>query len=253
MAVLSGNASPIASQPVFRAFRWCGEALRIWGRAPFKLWVLCLGQLGIESALQLLIPWAGMVLSKIIVPMLIMGILIGLHGVSQGRRMRWTCLFAAFRRRRLGQAWLLAALTGLMVFAVQQMVAWAVYGWPAVDATLFGHALAHRQLLTPAFERILILPGVLPSILLLLSPCLFLFEGSSPWQAVCRSVRIVLHHGVSFGMLLLVNLGLFALIFANPWAFFLVVFFLPWSVALTYAVWRDLCAHARPQAVVDRC
>lgn len=170
MSAFPGNHSLVAPLTAARAFRWCADALRLWGRASFKLWVLCLAQFVIESALQLLVPWAGMVLSKIIVPMLLMGILLGLHELSHDQRMRWSCLFAAFRRRRLGQTLLLAALVGLITFAVQQLVAWVVYGWPAVDATLFGHAMAHRQLLTPAFERILILPGVLPSILLLLAP-----------------------------------------------------------------------------------
>lgn len=251
MSALPGNHSLVAPIPAIRAFRWCADALQLWRRAPFKLWTLCLAQFVIENALQMFVPWAGVILSKIIVPMLIMGMLLGLDDLSHDRTMHWSCLLAAFRRRRLGQTLLIAALVGLSVFALQQLVAWAVYGWPAVDAVLFGHAMAHRQLLTPAFERTLILPGILPSILLLLAPCLFLFDGSTPWQSIRQSVSIALRHALPFGVLILVNLALLALVFVNPWTFVLVLFFLPWSVALTYSVWRDMRNHTPPQLIGD--
>jgi hypothetical protein len=80
----------------------------------------------------------------------------------------------------------------------------------------------------------------LPSVLLLLAPCLFLFEGLSPWQSVCASVRTVLHFAAPFGVFLLVNLVVFALLLAAHWTFALVLLIAPWSTACAYAVWRDL-------------
>lgn len=244
-AILEAHQS-VARLPASRGIRWCRDALRLWGRAPFKLWALCLASLLVEMALQLSVPWAGVALSKVIVPMLGMGILLGLDQLAHDRPMRWSCLFGAFRRRRVGQTVLVAALVGLGAFGVQQLVAWAIYGWPAVDAVLFGHAMAHRELLTPAFERIVMMSGVLPGVLLLLAPCLFLFGRLGPWRSVGRSVQAAMRNPVPFGVLVLVSLALFALMFATWWTFVLVLLFLPWSAVLPYVVWQDVRDHAAP-------
>lgn len=239
MSAVPDSLPAFSTLPASRGWRWCIDGLRLWRRAPFKLLVLCLVQLLVESLLQL-IPWVGVSLSKLVVPMLLMGILLGLDELARGGRLRWSCLLDAPRRRRFLPLLALAAMWGLGVFAVQQGVAWAVYGWPALDAVWLGHVMAHRALMTMTFERVLLIPGVLPSVLLLLAPCLFLFDGLSPWQSVCASVRTVLHFAAPFGVFLLVNLAVFALLLAAHWTFALVLLIAPWSTACTYAVWRDL-------------
>ena len=226
--------------PASRALRWCLDGLRLWRRAPFRLFLLCLAQLLAEALLQL-VPWVGVTLSKLMVPVLLLGILLGLDELAQGGRLRWSCLLDGVRRRPLLSVLAMAVLWGLDVFALQQAVAWLVYGWPAVDAVWLGHAVAHPALMTPAFERVLLMSGVLPSVLLLLAPCLFLFEGHSPWQAVCGSVRTVWRHAAPFGVFLLVNLGLLALMLSTSWTLLALVSLVgPWSMACTYAVWNDL-------------
>ena len=231
--------TPTASLPAGRGLRWCVDGLRLWRRAPFKLLLLCLVQLLAEMVLQL-IPWVGVTLSKLVVPILLMGILLGLDELARGGTLRWSCLAAAPGRRRFQPLLALAAMWGLGVFAVQQGVAWAVYGWPAVDAVWLGHAMAHRALMTPAFSRVLLMPGVLPSVLLLLAPCLFVLDGRSPWRSVRDSVHTVLRFAAPFGVLLAVNLAAFALMLAAHWTFALALLIVPWSTACTYAVWSDL-------------
>ena len=71
--------------------------------------------------------------------------------------------------------------------------------------------------MTLAFTRALLMPGVPASILLMLAPCLLLFDGRSPWHAVVDSVRRVLRHAVPFGVLLLIDLALFLLTLSTGW------------------------------------
>lgn len=240
MSTVPDRLSVVTARPASRALRWCLDGLRLWRRAPFRLFLLCLAQLLAEALLQL-VPWVGVTLSKLVVPMLLLGILLGLDELARGGRLRWSCLLDGVRRRPFPPVLALAALWGVGVFALQQAVAWLVYGWPAVDAVWLGHAAAHRELMTPAFERVLLMSGVLPSVLLLLAPCLFLFEGRSPWRAVGGSVRMVWRHAAPFGVFLLVNLGLFALMLSTSWTLLALVSLVgPWSMACTYAVWSDL-------------
>ncbi len=241
MSAVPDSLPAVTSLPASRGLRWCIDGLHLWRRAPVKLFLLCLVQLLVEGLLQL-IPWVGVTVSKLVVPMLLMGILLGLDELARDGRLRWSCLLDGVRHRRFLSVLALAAMWGLCVFAVQQAVAWAVYGWPAVDAVWLGHAMEHSALMTLAFQRTLLVPGVLPSVLLLLAPCLFLFDGRSPWRSVCGSVYIVLRFFAPFAVFLLVSLAVFALMLTTSWTFALALFLGPWSTACMYVVWRDLRA-----------
>jgi hypothetical protein len=237
-------AAPSASAFV-RAMHWSIQGLRWWRRTPWMLLLLCLIQLLVESLLQM-IPWAGMALSKLVVPLLMMGILLGLDDVAQGRRLRLASLFGCLHRGRFLPALSLAVLWGFTVFGFQQLCACLVYGWPALDAVLFGHMAAHPELAGLQFVRTLILPGLLPLTLLMLAPFLLLFKGESPWQALIGSVRLVLANAGSFAWFALLNILLFGLLFASGWTMVLVLLLGPWSTAASYAVWRDIGASSMP-------
>lgn len=224
-----------------RALHWSMEGLRWWRRAPWMLLWLCLIQAAVEGLLQL-IPWAGLAVSKLVVPLLLLGILQGLDDVAQGKPLRLACLTGCLRRKRFLSALGLAAWWGFLVFGIQQGCVYLVYGWPAVDAVLLGHMAAHHELASLQFNRILLLPGVLPGIMLLLAPFLWLFRGASPGQAIAGSVRIVLSNAAPFAWFLLLNLLLFGLLLATPWMFAMVILLAPWSVATSYAIWRDVDA-----------
>lgn len=246
MSPVTGSLPVAPSASAFaRAMHWSVEGLRWWRRAPWMLFLLCLIQLLVETALQQ-IPWAGVVLSKLVVPLLAMGILLGLEDLARGGRLRWACLFGGMRRGRLLPVLGLAALWGLTVFGFQQLCACLAYGWPALDAVMFGHVMAHRELLSLQFERILLIPGLLPLTLLMLAPFLLLFRGASPWQAIIGSVRGVLANAASFGWFLLLNIVLFGLLLASSWTQALVLLLGPWSIAASYAVWRDISPSLRP-------
>lgn len=228
-----------------RAMHWNAQGLRWWRRAPWMLLLLCLIQLLVESLLQL-IPWVGVALSKLVVPLLMMGILLGLDELARGGRLRLAHLLACLNRERLLPSLGLAALWGFGVFGFQQLCACLVYGQPALDAVLFGHMTAHPALASLQFERVLMIPGLLPLTLLSLAPFLLLFRAASPWQAICGSVRLVLANARSFAWFGLLNVMLFALIFAGAWTQLLLLLVGPWSMAASYAVWRDIGTSVLP-------
>ena len=163
MSSVAESLSVVQPRSAFaRALHWVVQGFRWWRRAPWMLPLLCVIQLLVESLLQL-IPWVGVALSKLVVPLLVMGILLGLEDVAQGGRLRFASLMGCLRRGRLLPALGLAALWGFATFGFQQLCACLVYGWPALDAVLFGRMTAHPELVGPGFARVLILPGLLPT------------------------------------------------------------------------------------------
>ncbi len=103
-----------------RALHWSVGGLHWWRRAPLVLPMLCVMQMLVEGLLQL-IPWGGMALSKLLVPLLGMGILLGLDEVARGGRLRPGVLLACLRRPRVLSAFGLAAMYGFSVFGFQQL------------------------------------------------------------------------------------------------------------------------------------
>lgn len=229
---------PALPLPAFRGLAWAREGLRLWRRAPLRLWLLCVAVLLVEGALQL-IPSVGVALSKLAVPMLTLGILHGLDESADAGRMRWGCLFDALRGGRAGSALLLAALTGLPVFAVQQVSACLVYGPVALDAVLFGHFTAHPELATTPFLFVLMLPGIVPATLLMLAPLLW-WDGRTPWQAVRGSLHLVRRHFAAFAVIAALSAAICALLFGLRWGAVLVLAYVPWMLATTCAAWREL-------------
>lgn len=222
-----------------RALRWWVDSFRLWWRAPWKLLALAVVIFVVEGLLQL-VPWVGVTLSKIAVPMLTFGFILGLDALARSGSMRWASLFDAFRGGRVWQTLLLALLYGGSVFAVSQVCTALVYGWPAVDAVWFGHVMAHRPLLTMNFQYLLILPGVPASILLALAPTLFLFGDRSPWRACVDSVRFVLRHPTPFALLTVINLALAALALSVPMGVLILIALSPVMTAGAYVIWRDV-------------
>ncbi len=232
---------PVVVQPrlPWRALQWSVQGLRLWRRAPFTLLAMGLLQMLVEGAMQM-IPWVGVTLSKLVVPLLTLGILLGLDELAQGRRLRWSCLLAGLRGPRLAAKLQLAALGGLAVFALQQAFVWALHGWAAVDAVWLGHAAAHRELMTRSFTRELILSGVLPSMLLLPAPCLLLFRGLAPWPAVLAGARMMIAAALPALLFGLLCAAMLTLLLSSAWGFALILVYVPWVTACTYAIWRDL-------------
>lgn len=73
-----------APLPASRGLRWCVDGLRLWRRAPFKLFLLSLLTVLVEVLIQR-IPWVGSwTLSVILLPLICYGILLGLDELAHG-------------------------------------------------------------------------------------------------------------------------------------------------------------------------
>lgn len=243
--------SPPGSIPVYRpglaagarrGLTWYLTSLRLWRRSPFKFTVLALVPLVLEGLIQL-IPDAGTVLSKVIVPLLAAGILVGVDRLARTGAMPWRCLFSGFAPRRL-PGLLCLSLVGLSVFATQIAVAVLVYGHGVVDGVVWGHLRAHPALESRAFTEVLILPGLLVATLLLLAVPLFLFECLGPPAAVWQSLKRVAAAWPAFAVALGLQLLLMALALSSLPGILLLLVLTPLSTLVTYVAYRD--AAARP-------
>lgn len=248
MSSIPATTVPTAPSSLSRLDRWCRDGLRLWRRAPFMLVLLGFCCLLVEALLQQ-IPWVGVLISKVVVPMCVAGIWLGLDELQRGGRLRFSSLWAGWRHPRWIALWILSGLTGLLVSGFQLAGGWMVYGHDVLDAVAFGHAAAHPALLTRNFEYVLLLPGELPAMLLLLATPLLLFRGASITGAIRGSIRIVLAAPLAFGLLTLLGTALLALCLVNGWALLLLVLALtPWSNAVAYATWNDVSAQPYPDA-----
>lgn len=239
MSVVASAPEVAHRSPVSRALCWYRDAFRLWRRAPLMLIALCLVSLLVEGALQV-IPWAGVAISKMVVPMLLAGIWIGLDRLQRdGGPLRLACLWDGWRQSRWPALWALAAFAGLAVFGVQLGCAVLVFGPAAIDAVLFAHLAQHPQLQTRSAEYVLLLPGLLPATLLSLVLPLFLFHGCRPLAAVAGSVRRVLRHPLAFFLAMLPQLLLFALALSSAWLLPLLLVLQPLGTVVSFAAWSD--------------
>jgi hypothetical protein len=225
--------------PVRRVTHWCLEGLRLWRRYPLRLFLLSLAPMVLEALLQL-IPFAGVVLSKVFPLLLSIGVVQGLvEAVSTGK-LRWSSPFRTWQHSYRWRALGLALLCGPLVFGVQQLGVAAIYGWPAVDAVLLGHVQAHPEFANRAFACLLILPGVPVAIGLGLAPMFVMFRNATPWRAVQRSLATLLRTPAAFSLYAGIQLLLTACMLLVPFGLLLLLPLLPWMTACWYVIWTDL-------------
>jgi hypothetical protein len=182
----------------------------------------------IEGGLQL-VPWPGMLaLSKVMASLAIGGVMVGLHAVAHGGRLRASCLLAGLRRP------VPVAAVGLIILAVQLAFASALFGASEVAAVVRGQ---HRP--AAGFTIALILPGLVPGTLLMLAAPLALLEDRA--HPLKESAGRVLSEWAAFGWFALISAALVAgaLLLAGV-PLLLVV---PWQMASAYAVYQDVRAR----------
>jgi hypothetical protein len=226
-----------------QALLWWILGLRLWRRAPLRLALLCLSPLVVEAVLQI-IPIAGIVLSKVVVPLLSFGVFVVLDRVWRSGMVSLRGFLWSFRREHFWIA-LQAALVLMAVFALQVLMAYAVYGYAAVDAMVFGRIAAHRELLNRTFALVMILPGMVPAILLMFLMPLVVFDGVRPLRAAGMSVRLWVSSPSSF----LVTCAVSSLLLGASltWGYGLPMLFVaPWASMMGYAAYRDVFPIARP-------
>jgi len=219
---------------------WIAQSFKLWRLSPFKYTLLSLAPLVAEGLLQL-VPEAGVLLSKVLAPMVAAGILLGVDQLARTGKLSWRCVLAGFLHKRLGGLVLVATLTSLAVFATQISVASWVYGGGRVfDAVVLGHMSAHPGLRTHFFTEVLIVPGVVPATLLALVIPFFLFEDMGVLSSLGQGVRRLLSVWSVFAAFLVLNAALFAVALLDGPSVLLLLVVMPWSTLFTYVVYRAM-------------
>lgn len=177
------SLSPPARLQAFA--RWWSAGLRLALRAPFRILIASLLPLVVEALVQL-IPWFGVVLSKLLTPFFVLGSLVALSHLETRGEWHWSDLGSAFSANRRAQA-LRWSLLMSAIWLFQSAIALAVYGGAGLRALLLG---AHTsQLMTPAFAATVIVPGLLLAVPLMLSGPLLAIEGCGAVDSLRSSLR----------------------------------------------------------------
>jgi hypothetical protein len=219
-----------------RAFVWFEDAMRLFKRAPLNWCVLGFITLATELTMQL-VPGIGVAASKVIVPVIECGMLIGAAALDRGAPLEIRYAVAAFAARPAALAAI--AVSALLIFGVEALAA---------------YALAGVNLLVPAEEPALTAStlitvfaiGTAVSLPVMFVPFAALFENASFGRAFAVSARgFVLNLAplALFGALalVLILIGLLSL------GIGLIAVF-PLLSAASYFAWKDVYAVSAPGA-----
>ena len=227
---------PAATVPALRALVWYREGLRLWARAPIALLLLSIVPFAVELALQL-IPVVGVVLSKLVCPIVQAGLWVGLAGVIHGRPLRAACLTEGLHRGRIRTLAVLGVCL-LVIPAVQVLVAALVFGPGAIGIVLLGQPRPDPSGL--GFVLVLLLSGVLPATWLMLSMPFVLFDRLGAVRAVSRSLAFARAAPGAFALFALGSAGLLVLVVLGRGLPLLLL--APWMLAANLSAYRDLRA-----------
>ncbi|HEX4332943.1 MAG TPA: hypothetical protein VH040_12440 [Usitatibacter sp.] len=220
-----------------RAFTWWISGLRLWARAPIRLAIVCWLPIFAEAIIQL-IPLAGTPLSKVAVALLGNGLWLLFDRISSTGQFAWRDLLWSFERKNRGRALLLAFIMA-SIFVLQVLLVTMIYGLPALDAVVFGHLREHPELYNQVFVLVLILPGLLPSTLLMFATPLVVLDAMKPIEAARESVLVLLASPGALAAVLAVTVALIAI--ALLWGYGLLFLpFAPWFGLMAYCAYRDV-------------
>lgn len=236
MSTLAEETTPVHAgtlhRPCSRFLHWCVEAGRMLRRAPVRFLLLCLVPMLAEAVIQLSIPVAGVVASKLLVPLFSAWCLLATdqkarHGrFGPGRALR---RLVALRGRL---AWV--AVASALVFAWQVLVAWTIAGAAAAHAlVVFDPATA--GLLSRGTLAFVLASGMLPATLLVTAIPRIVLDGAIPTVALRENLRWATHAWRPLGIHLLVSAALVAGVVHTPW---LLLVLLPFGY-VGYWIYRD--------------
>jgi hypothetical protein len=212
-----------------RAFAWYEDAMRLFKLAPLTWCALGFITLAADFGLQLL-PGIGIAVSKVIVPLVECGMLIGAAALDRGHPLSLRYSYTAFGARP-------GAIAAIVISALAVFAAEALTAYFLADANLLVADSESVELSSPAVIGTVII-SALASLPVAFVPFAALFSGASFVDAFAGSVRafalnlapllifaalaVVL---VALGLLLL-GVGLIAVF--------------PLLSAASYAAWKDI-------------
>lgn len=220
-----------------RAFAWYEEAMRLFKRAPLNWCLLGFVTLATELTLQF-VPGIGIAASKVIVPVVECGMLIGAAAVDRGAALEIRVAVAVFG----ASPGALAAIVGsaLLIFGAE---------------ALAGYALAGVNLLAPAGEEIALEASTLVAVFaigtavslpLLFVPFAVLFEHLPFGRAFARSVHGFASNVVPLSLFGVLALALIVVGLLSYGVGLIAVF--PLLSAASYAAWKDIYEVTAPPA-----
>lgn len=235
------HEGPSAREPISarRAARWWIDGLVFWRRAPLRIALISLLPLVVESLAQA-IPWIGIPLSKLLVPLVSTAVYVALDDLHAGRAPSQQSIRNSLQRVGWRQLLLLAALM-MSIYATQLAAGYLMYGEPALDVALLGNLEAHRDLFDSRFVLTLVLPGLVPATLLMFALPLVALGGMPAVRACSVSVARMLLSPAAWAVTLAITAGLFTL--SLVWGMGLILLLLvPWASATGYVAYRDAFA-----------
>lgn len=217
-------------------FHWMAWAWRLFRSAPVRFMGLALLPVVAEAIVQL-IPVVGIVLSKMLTPLVFAWVL-----AMVDSKVRIDAFAPGHAVGRVGQRWvrlLALALVMFCVFLLQLLVTALIGGWEQALALGAGDMstlhLSRRDLAW------ILASGVLPGALLMFAMPRVLLDDTGVVQGLRDSVQQV---GVHWRPVLCFALLSTALVFALPWAPWLLLLFLPLAQYVGYAAYRHVFDHA---------
>jgi len=203
--------------------------MQLWRRGPAVFCLLALVILATNLLLSL-VPVAGTVIAQVIGPLLECGLLYAALAADRGDRPRMRHLLAILAAPSRAQAAVVVA--GLLVFAVEAIVAQAVGGANLLAPGSNDESISGLSLVA-AYTA-----GIALSLPLMFIPFAALFDGAGFRAAFAQSaaafaanVRPLLIFGALTLALLLLGLATSGLG---------LLLALPWSAAASYACWKDI-------------
>lgn len=215
--------------PPARALAWFAEAIRLWKRAPLPFSVMAVVVIAVNFIGEVF-PIVGIVLSNVLAPLLMCGLLYGSLAADRDARPRVAHMFAVFGAPLRAQAAVVAS--ALIVTAVESLMAWNLAGWNLLvraDAP----AGVSASTVVAVFAA-----GIAAQLPLTFVPMAVLFDGEAPVAAFASSLRAF---GRNVRPLASLGIYMFALLMAGliTWLCGLVLA-LPWIAAASYAAWKDV-------------
>lgn len=225
-------ATPIASVPASRALVWYGDAMRLWKRGPATLSLLAAITVIAQVALEL-VPDAGPLASKVLVPLVACGMLYGAAAAEAGARPRLAHALSAFR----ASAGAIGAivLSSVVTFGAEWIAADALAGVNLLDPTATPADLDSLTVLA------IYAAGIAVSLPLSLVPLAALFGDAGFARSFAVSAAAFARNPgafVAYGAIAFALLALGLLTMGIG-----LVIALPLIACATYVAWRDLCGR----------
>ncbi|MGO3126933.1 MAG: hypothetical protein ACTIJY_02555 [Luteimonas sp.] len=220
--------------PLRRLGDWLTDAWRLFRGAPIRLYALAVLPMLVEIVLQVGVPRAGVVLSKLVVPVFSAWALLMAHGViTRQRADAADALRALWRiRRSLPGLVLLSAA----VFAFQWLVLLLLAG-PAGAMALIAPEPANLTSLTRLDGAISIASGAIPAVaLLFFAGSRIVLDGVPVFTAIGENLRLLRRNPAPLLGWMTANVGLLLGLAYQPW---ILPLLLPLGL-VAYAAWRDV-------------